>query len=606
MDEPQIAFSHWRHKYKKLSDYYKKEFDKEYYTFDKYELEVDPDEPMKDIEAYDARKQRLEVAKCAMSFPYFCTKYIKILHPKKGLIPFILYKYQRDVIDAYEHHRFNIIRKFRQGGLTTVTELWGLWRCLFKLDQQILFLSKTDSEAVVAGEIVNTAAKHLPTWMQPSKDGKWNDHQKHFPETGGKMVFGTPERARGLAITYLILDEAAFIPDMETYWKAMYPTLSTGGNCIVVSTVNGLGNWYEETYHAAQDKKNDFHIIDLEYTRHPDYNNPKWVKEQKSQLGEKGWQQEVLGSFLGSGETYIPSHIIGELQNLTRNNYPKRKAFKKWANASFNPTADEEWQTEGALWIWKEPQDGHEYIVGVDCAEGVGDDGDNSCVQIIDQGTLEQVAEFYSNLIPPYLFAQVINEVSLYYNHALVVVENMGPGGAVLSNLQHELFYDNLFYENGTSKSKALKPGIRMNLTNRPVFLEAMQHRLMNGTIRVNSRRFVKELNTFIYNAQTQKAEAQKGKHDDAIIAICLALFVRDSVLRDIPMGAEIPKELASPFKTSVYEEIKREIMEGSPKDLLSDSTNDPILIPDDDDILAGVVFNFRRRHDKLLKEFGW
>jgi hypothetical protein len=196
--------------------------------------------------------------------------------------------------------------------------------------------------------------------------------------------------------------------------------------------------------------------------------------------------------------------------------------------------------------------------------------------------------------------------VALYYNHALVVVENMGPGGAVLSNLQHELFYDNLFFENSTSKSKALKPGIKMNMTNRPVFLEAMQHRLMNATIRINSRRFVKELNTFIYNAQTQKAEAQKGKHDDAIIAICLALFVRDSVLRDIPMGAEVPKELASPFKTSVYEEIKREIMEGSPKDLLSDSTNDPILIPDEDDILAGVVFNFRRRHDKLLKEFGW
>jgi hypothetical protein len=605
MDEA-ISYSAWRNKYRKLSDYYKKEFDATYFVFDKYETEVDPDETLEQMNGYTPQRQRLEIAKCAMSFPYFCTKYIKILHPKKGLIPFILYKYQREVIENYEQHRFNIIRKFRQGGLTTVTEIWGLWRCLFKLDQQILFMSKTDREAIAAGEIVNTAVKYLPDWMRPSKDGKWNDHHKQFLDTGCNMRFITPEGARGLAITYLILDEAAFIPDMEKHWKAMYPTISTGGSVIVVSTVNGLGNWYEETYHAAQDKKNDFHIIDLEYTQHPDYNSSKWVKEQKAQLGEKGWQQEVLGSFLGSGETYIPGHIIGELQQITRNNYPRRKAFKKWANATFNPTAEEEWQQEGALWIWKEPQDGHEYIIGVDCAEGVGDDGDNSCIQVLDQGTLEQVAEFYSNLVPPYIFAQVINEIALYYNHALVVVENMGPGGAVLSNLQHELFYDNLFFENSTSKSKQLKPGIKMNLTNRPVFLEAMQHRLMNGTIRINSRRFVKELNTFIYNAQTQKAEAQKGKHDDAIISICLALYVRDSVLRDIPMGAEIPKELASPFKTSVYEEIKREIMEGSPKDLISEVSNDPILIPDEDDILAGVVFNFRRRHDKLLKEFGW
>lgn len=599
----------WRHKYRTLKEYYAKEYNPEYFKFDKFELEIDPDETLDEINAYDSARQRVEITKCAMSFPYFATKYIKILHPKKGLVPFILYKYQRDVIEEYNEHRFNIIRKFRQGGLTTVTELWGLWRCLFKLDQQILFLSKTDSEAITAGEIVNTAAKELPAWMfSPKGDGKWNDHKKEFPETGGKMHFGTPERARGLAITYLILDEAAFIPDMERYWKAMYPTLSTGGNCIVVSTVNGLGNWYSDIYHAAKEKANDFNIIDLKYQQHPDYHNDKWVREQKAQLGIKGWQQEVLGDFLGSGETYIPMQTIGDLQRQTWNNDPKRKSFKKWANQFGKEVKIDEWEKDGALWLWREPHEGHEYIIGVDCAEGVGDDGDNSCIQVFDQATLEQVAEFYSNLVPPYIFAQIINEIAIYYNNALVVIENMGPGGAVLSNLQHELFYDNLYFEAPPGKSaKSIKPGIKTTTVNKPVFLEAMQHRLMNGTIRINSRRFVTELTTFIYNAQTRKAEpSPKGKHDDAIMALCFAIYVRDSVMRDIPMGAEIPKELASPFKTSVYEEIKREILEGAPQDLISLETHDPILIPDDDDILAGVVFNFRRKHDKLLKEFGW
>lgn len=608
MDESIQKPSLWRYKYKTLKEYYANEYDPEYFTFDKYELEVDPDETLDEINEYDLARQNDEYDKCARSFPYFATKYIKILHPKKGLVPFILYKYQRDVIEEYNKHRFNIIRKFRQGGLTTVTELWGLWRCLFRLDQQILFLSKTDSEAITAGEIVNTAAKELPKWMFTTKsDGKWNDHKKEFPETGGKMHFGTPERARGLAITYLILDEAAFIPDMERYWKAMYPTLSTGGNCIVVSTVNGLGNWYSDIYHAAKDKANDFNIIDLKYEQHPDYHNDKWVREQKAQLGIKGWQQEVLGDFLGSGETYIPMNIIGDLQRQTWNNDPKRKSFKKWANQFGKEIKIDEWEKDGALWLWREPTEGHEYIIGVDCAEGVGDDGDNSCIQVFDQATLEQVAEFYSNLVPPYIFAQIINEIAIYYNNALVIIENMGPGGAVLSNLQHELFYDNLYCEAPASKSaKSIKPGVKTTTANKPVFLEAMQHRLMNGTIRINSRRFVSELTTFIYNAQTRKAEpSPKGKHDDAIMALCLAIYVRDSVMRDIPMGAEIPKELASPFKTSVYEEIKREILEGAPKDMITLETNDP-LIPDDDDILAGVVFNFRRKHDRLLKEFGW
>lgn len=392
MDDPK--------KYKSLKEYYDKEFDPTYFAFDKYEVTVDPAETIDEMNAYDAARQRLEITKCALSFPYFATKYFKILHPKRGLIPFILYRYQRDVVSQYDAHRFNIIRKFRQGGLTTVTEAWAMWRCLFKLDQQILFLSKTDSEAIAAGEIINTAMKHMPEWMQSESTGKWNDHQKHFPETGSKIVFGTPERARGLAITYLILDEAAFIPDMDRYWKAMYPTISTGGNCIVISTVNGLGNWYAEIFFAAQEKKNDFNVIDLHYTQHPEYHNDKWVKEQKAQLGEKGWQQEVLGSFLGSGETYIPMHIIGELIEFTRNNSPKRKSFRKWANTHGTDSSLDEWEKDGALWIWKEPLDGHEYIIGVDVAEGVGDDGDNSCLEIFTRQLWNRLLNFIAILQP--------------------------------------------------------------------------------------------------------------------------------------------------------------------------------------------------------------
>ncbi|MEL4395654.1 hypothetical protein AAEH73_21830, partial [Shewanella algae] len=83
-------------------------------------------------------RQEVEFEKCALSFFYFCHKYVKILHPKKGLSPFILYKYQRRVIKDYNNNRFNIISKFRQGGLTTVTLLWSLWKCIFDLDQQIM------------------------------------------------------------------------------------------------------------------------------------------------------------------------------------------------------------------------------------------------------------------------------------------------------------------------------------------------------------------------------------------------------------------------------------------------------------------------------------
>src|SRR5262252_2433714 len=596
--------SKWRGKYKTPREYYEKEYNSKYFDFDRYEAEINPDESEEQIEAYDAPRQQKEIIKCSMSFPYFCHKYLKILHPVQGLIPFILYKYQRKVIKDYESHDFNIISKFRQGGLTTLTLLWGMWRCMFKLDTQVMLLSKTDREATDIGMIVDRAIEHLPNWMKPKVDGKWNDHLKMFTDTGGSMKFYSPEAARGKSVTFLIIDEAAFIPDMETHWKAMWPVLSTGGQCAVVSTVNGYGNWYHQTFTDTKENRNKiWHVIELDYWDNPQYDDPEWVKKNKAQLGEAGWLQEVMREFLGSGDNYFPTKIIDALDKATRDNYPIRKLFPKWANIDkyLELVNDDMEFDKGAMWIWKEPVDGHEYLIGVDVAEGMGEKGDNSCFQVIDTATLEQVAEFYSNSVPPHILGQILNEVGLYYNTATVIVENMAPGGAVISQLQHDLFYENIHYE---ARGKQEKAGITVSRTNRPIFLERLQHRLINSSVRVNSSRFVRELGTFIFNPQTKRAEALKGHHDDAIMAMCMALFVRDGLLRDIPMGAEVPKEITATFKTEIYEEIKRELQEGAPQDFIEDPTD--LLAPDKDDILPGVMFNYQRKYDKLLREFGW
>jgi len=606
--------SRWRGKFPTIKDYYEQggdfdkdhnrlEFDPRYYEFTKYELEIDPDEPMESVENYDSVRRRKEIIKCSEDFAYFCHKYVKILHPMRGLIPFILFKYQRRTIDSYEDYRFNIISKFRQGGLTTVTLLWGVWRCMFQLDQQIMLISKTDREATDIGMMADRACENLPEWLKPKKDGKWNDHLKMFTDTGSALKFYSPEAARGKSVTFLIVDEAAFIPDMDKHWKAMWPILSTGGSCTLISTVNGLGNWYEQTYHDAKEKQNKFHVIELDYWEHPDYNDEKWVAEQKAQLGEKGFRQEVLREFQGSGETYFSSKIITSLVEQTRNNLPSRKMFSKWTNeigriAQLETNPD----NKGAMWVWKEVVEGHEYILCADCADGQGENNDNSVFHILDSATCEQVAEFYSNIVVPHEFAQVIKEVATYYNNALVVVENMGPGGAVLSTLQYQLFYENLYYEN--TKGSSAKPGIKLSQVTRPLYLESLQNRLMNGTVRVNSSRFVMELSTFEYNKITRKAQAQKGKHDDAIMAMCFGLYIRDEMMRDLPLGSESPKEALRVVKSQVYEDIKRELMEGRPEDLLMDPELD-ILAPDTDGYSTGTVLS-PRRNDKILKEFGW
>jgi hypothetical protein len=603
----------WLETHKNLKNFYEQggifdeehgrlQYDPKYYQFDKYELEIDPCESLDDIEAYESSRQQKEIIKCCNSFPYFCHKYIRILHPMKGLIPFVLFKYQKKVIRDYESNRFNIISKFRQGGLTTVTLLWGLWKCMFQMDQQVMLLSKTDREATDTGLIIDRACENLPSWLKPKKEGKWNDHLKMFTDTGSAIKFYSPEAARGKAVTFLIIDEAAFIDDMEKHWKAIWPTLSTGGSCTLISTVNGLGNWYEQTYRDSKDGKNKFHVIDLDYWEHPDYNNEQWVAEQKAQLGEKGFLQEVLREFLGSGETYFPSKVITQLTEQTANNYPSKKLFPKWTNISGRMAQLEGEFSKGAMWIWKEPIEGHEYIVGVDCAEGQGENNDNSCFQIIDSSTLEQVAEFYSNLILPHELSQVLNEVGTFYNSAMIIIESMGAGGAVASSLQHNLYYDNLYYDT-TKINSSSKPGIKVGQANRPLILECLQNKIINKSLLVNSIRLVSELQTFEYNPVTKKAQAQKGKHDDAIMAMSIALYARESISRDIPIGAEMPKENINLIKSEIYEEIKKELEECKIEGL--DEEEIDLLGPEIDSTYTPIA-NFQRKNDNIIKEFGW
>lgn len=589
---PTEAFEEFYFRFKNTQNMFKDpEWDEiyaTYYELTNYELDIPVGEKVEDLNSFPAEKQIEEVIKCAKDFYYWCHRYVKILHPKFGTIPFVLYKYQRRVIKEYESNRFNMISKFRQGGLSTVSVLWGLHKCMFQKDQQIYFLSKTDREALASGDIARRAMDNFPYWMYDKSNADITKHEKSFNDVGSKMCFYTPEAARGKSATYIMIDEAAFIDKMDEHWKAMYPVIATGGHIEIISTVNGLGNWYEETYHEAQAGRNFFNVIDLDYWEHPVYANPEWAEAMRANLGEKGWRQEVLRDFLGSGDTYISTNVISQYDKAARNIIPARTVFSKWNNES---QQKQEWDN-GALWIWREPMPGHEYIIGADCAEGVGKEGDNSCFQVIDAMSLEQVAEFYSNLVPPNIFAQILNQIGIYYNTATIVVENNAIGAAVLNSLSTDMSYEAIYYESRKTTSKL---GIKVGPSNRPVLLEAAQSRLMNGSARINSQRLVGELKTFIYSPQKKRAEAIKGKHDDAIMALCFALYVRDERMRGLPLNVEYEGDAMQIMKANPFDDIKKEIMEGGVTGWMENMS--PARSDESD---------FFPKRNPIFKEFGW
>jgi hypothetical protein len=239
-------------------------------------------------------KQAEEIIKCGKSFPYFCKQYAKMTHPLKGLIPMELEAWQLRLADALEDNRFVISTKWRQSGISTTTLMYCLWLCMFRENQKILWVCKTLAEAEDVGRTLALVINFLPRWMQPRMERN-NKREKTFASTGSDILFHCPQAARGRAVTHLVIDEAAYIPNMEFHWKCMWPCLSTGGKCFIQSTVNrgGDGLWFSELYLGAMKNTNCFHVFTSNYKEHPIYQDDSYVKGVKEALGSEGWSIEM-------------------------------------------------------------------------------------------------------------------------------------------------------------------------------------------------------------------------------------------------------------------------------------------------------------------------
>ena len=82
-----------------------------------------------------------EYVRSASDPVYFLKKYCVIQHPMKGKVPFHLYNFQEKSIEDFMQHRFNIILKARQLGISTLTAGYALWMMSFHQDKNILVIA---------------------------------------------------------------------------------------------------------------------------------------------------------------------------------------------------------------------------------------------------------------------------------------------------------------------------------------------------------------------------------------------------------------------------------------------------------------------------------
>ena len=196
-----------------------------------------------------------EYIKCRKDPIYFFKTYGRVRHPKKGLMPFELYDFQEETLNEFLDNSYNVILKARQLGISTLCAAYAAWMANFFKDKEIFILATKRDTATNLVDKVRVFLEEVPDFL---KSGLLVDNRQSIElENGSKIKAGatgsnSKDAARSEALSLLIIDEAAFIKGMDTIWVAAQPTLSTGGDCIVLSSPNGIGNWFHKTYIEAE------------------------------------------------------------------------------------------------------------------------------------------------------------------------------------------------------------------------------------------------------------------------------------------------------------------------------------------------------------------
>ena len=105
------------------------------------------------------------------------------------------------------------------------------------------------------------------------------------------------------------------VRNFDTIWTGIYPTISTGGRAIILSTPNGVGNWFHQTYVDADTGAIDFNPTKIMWDAHPD-RDQEWFENETKNMCRREIAQELECNFNMSGETVIHPEDIEKMERL--------------------------------------------------------------------------------------------------------------------------------------------------------------------------------------------------------------------------------------------------------------------------------------------------
>src|SRR6056300_1149258 len=337
----------------------------------------------------------LEYKKCMKNPSYFCEKYVKVIALDKGLVPFNLYPYQKDMFHQFEDNRFNVVLACRQSGKSISACAYLLWFVLFKSEKTVAVLANKGATAREMLSRITLMLENIPFFLQPGSKAL-NKGSLEFSNNSRIIAAATSGSSiRGLSVNLLYLDEFAFVERASEFYTSTYPVVSAGSDTkiIVTSTANGIGNTFYKIWEGAVQGINEFNSFRVDWWDVPG-RDKEWKKQTISNTSQLQFDQEFGNTFFGTGDTLINAETL-----LNFRASPPKKVLEG-----------------GDLKVYDETQPKHDYIMTVDVAKGRG--LDYSTFSVIDVTTrpFKQVAVYRNNTISPILFPDIIYKYAKVYN----------------------------------------------------------------------------------------------------------------------------------------------------------------------------------------------
>lgn len=445
-----------------------------------------------------------EIVRCAVDPIYFIEKYIKIIHPDRGVVPFELWDFQRNYIECL-HTNNRIIVKFpRQCGKSTTTVAYITWYVIFNEHKKVAILANKEKTATELINRLKDMISNLPPFLQPWIES-WSVTKISLQNGCEVTISSSSESAiRGLSGNIVYLDEFAFIPDRlaDDFFSAVYPVISAGkqSKLLITSTPNGLNHFYDK-FVKAKRHENTFVPLEIKWDDVPG-RDEQFKLRTIEDIGQQKWDQEYDCKFLGSQATLIKPEALQSINVIA----PVRK------------------EDQGRFRIYEDPLDRRDmdknqwfYLISVDPAMGTMKDSTVAHVLLVKSNIdITQVAVYEVNDMDPSEFSYRLENIGKLYNDAHIIVETNGQCGVIVcSTMWKSIQYPNMIKLDRLGGYESNAKSKRQNSGWLKIYIE-------KELLKIQDRKTLNELSSFIQVGSSYKAEP--GRHDDHVTAFFPAI----------------------------------------------------------------------------------